>query len=207
MIGRLHGILLEKRAPYLLIDVHGVGYEVEAPMSTFYELPETGNSVTLITHLAVRDDSHTLYGFIHERERELFRMLIRITGVGTRLALTILSGISVEGFIQCIEHEDITTLTRLPGIGKKTAQRLLMEMRDRLGDWEGGGGMPVHRPDEGPHTGGALEDAVSALIALGYKPPEASRMVRNVDGADTMESEEIIRQALQASVRRSQTDR
>jgi Holliday junction DNA helicase RuvA len=203
MIGRLHGTLLEKRAPYLLVDVNGVGYEVEAPMSTIYDLPEPGQVVTLITHLAVREDNQTLYGFMSETERHLFRTLIRVSGVGAKLALTILSGISVNGFIQCIEHEDAATLTKLPGIGKKTAERLVIEMRDRLKDWhtETPAGTMITVPGK-LATSSPVEDAVSALIALGYKPPEASRMVRLVEQAEDMTSEEIIRQALQASVKK-----
>ena len=198
MIGRIRGILLVKQAPQLLIDVNGIGYEVSAPMSTFYNLPELDESITLHTHLVVREDAHTLYGFATENERAMFRALIKVNGVGAKLALTILSGISAEDFIVCVMDSDTAGLTRLPGVGKKTAERLIVEMRDKLKDW--GVSTPDASSDK-PATlvqpVDAVADAVSALIALGYKPPEASKMVRVVDAKD-LPSEEIIRQALQA---------
>jgi len=197
VIGRIRGILLVKQAPQLLIDVNGVGYEVSAPMSTFYNLPELDESITLHTHLVVREDAHTLYGFATENERAMFRALIKVNGVGAKLALTILSGISAEDFIVCVMDNDTAGLTRLPGVGKKTAERLIIEMRDKLKDW----GTPTTDNRSGkPATlvqpVDAVADAVSALIALGYKAPEASKMVRVVDAKD-LPSEEIIRQALQ----------
>ncbi|MFA7095149.1 MAG: Holliday junction branch migration protein RuvA [Gammaproteobacteria bacterium] len=199
MIGQLRGTLLHKQPPHLLLDVHGVGYEVEAPMSTFYVLPAVGNEVLLYTHLIVREDAHILFGFATPTERALFRDLIKVNGVGAKLAVTILSGISVDGFIQCVHSRDTATLTRLPGIGKKTAERLVMEMKDRLGDRQGGAAAAaLAHPDVGMvDPGSPLADAVSALIALGYKPHEASRMVRGIDTAG-LPSEEIIRRALQA---------
>ena len=198
MIGRIRGNLLQKQAPQLLIDVNGIGYEVSAPMSTFYNLPELDETITLHTHLVVREDAHTLYGFGTENERAMFRALIKVNGVGAKLALTILSGISAEDFIVCIMDGDTAGLTRLPGVGKKTAERLIVEMKDKLKDW----GTPAADATSGsPATllqpADAVADAVSALIALGYKPPEASKMVRVVDAKD-LSSEEIIRQALQA---------
>jgi len=198
MIGRIRGTLLEKQAPQLLIDVNGIGYEVSAPMSTFYNLPELDASITLHTHLVVREDAHTLYGFATENERAMFRSLIKVNGVGAKLALTILSGISAEDFSVCIMDNDTAGLTRLPGVGKKTAERLIVEMRDKLKDW----GTPTTEASAGKTAEllqpvDAVADAVSALIALGYKPPEASKMVRIVDTKD-LPSEEIIRQALQA---------
>ena len=196
MIGYLRGKLLTKRAPFLLLDVSGVGYEIEATMSTFYDLPETGAECALYTHLVVRDDAHLLYGFANEVERTLFRDLIRINGVGAKMALTILSGTSVDEFARCIRDKDTASLTRLPGVGKKTAERLVIEMRDRL-----------QRESAGPSLGSAVghgvlpadpvSDAVSALIALGYKAQEASRMVRGIETAGKG-SEEIIREALQS---------
>lgn len=202
MIGRLTGILAEKQAPALLLDVNGVGYEVDAPMSTFYVLPETGQKVTLHTHLVVREDSQTLYGFATEGERSLFRSLIKVNGVGAKLALTILSGVSSQDFIRCVELEDAASLTKLPGVGKKTAERLIIEMKDRIKDLEGSGGKVVSMPGEiKPVVDNAVEDAVSALIALGYKPPEASRMVRAVENNAELASEEIIRLALQSAVK------
>ena len=199
MIGRLRGILLEKRPPFLLVDVQGVGYEVEAPMSTFYELPALGEGVMLHTHLAIKDDAHSLYGFASERERALFRSLIKVTGIGPKLGLTLLSGIRAEDFVRCIEHEDIATLTRLPGVGKKTAERLIIEMRDRVKDIFPSAAAtdlsaPIAVGDD------ASADAVSALVALGYKPAEAARLVREV-GGEYDAPEAIIRLALQRAVR------
>jgi len=200
LIGRLKGLLLEKQAPLLLIDVQGVGYEVSAPMSTFYVLPELNQNITLFIQMIVREDSQTLYGFSSENERSLFRSLIKVNGVGARMALTILSGMSAQEFINCIEHEDTGTLVRLPGVGKKTAERLVVEMKDRLKDLLA---VPASSTTGAPAkqvVNDAVTDAVSALIALGYKPPEASRMVRSVENMTEFGSEELIRQALQASV-------
>ena len=199
MIGRLRGTLLHKQPPHLLLDVQGVGYEVEVPMSTFYDLPAEGGEVILFTHLLVRDDAHLLCGFATGAERALFRSLIKVSGVGAKLALAILSGISADGFARCVQNQDTATLTRVPGIGKKTAERLIIEMRDRL---EGFTGLAVGALGFAgrPAPDSPVEDAVSALISLGYKPPEASRLVRAVDCAD-LPSEEIIRRALQAAVK------
>lgn len=197
MIGRLRGLLLEKRAPFLLLDVQGVGYEVEAPMSTFYVLPEKGAEVTLHTHLVVRDDAHLLYAFASEKERALFRSLIRVNGVGAKLGLAILSGIDAETFTCCIQEGDTASLTRLPGVGKKTAGRLIVEMRDRLLDTPEN--LAISSGLEGARQGPVAE-AISALIALGYKPPEAGRVVRSLN-TDGLATEEIIRQALQAIVK------
>jgi Holliday junction DNA helicase RuvA len=202
VIGRLRGIVAEKHPPELLIEVQGVGYEVEAPMSTFYQLPPTGESVTLYTHLVVRDDAHLLFGFATHSERSLFRTLIKVNGVGAKLALTILSGISADDFARCVQDGDSATLVRLPGVGKKTAERLLIEMRDRLQDWEAPAALPgtVDRATATvPAAADPLKDAVSALVALGYKPPEASRLVSGVD-TEGLSSEEIIRAALKRAV-------
>jgi holliday junction DNA helicase RuvA len=203
MIGRLRGQILAKHPPALLLDVNGVGYELEAPMSTFYELPPVGETVTLITHLAVREDAHSLYGFIRERDRDLFRVLLKVTGIGARIALAILSAMDAARFIACVEQEDTTALTRVPGIGTKTAQRLIVELRDRL-DTIGAGFAAAPAPaGTAPTPGaagsppGALADAVSALIALGYKPADANRMARSADDGKRT-SEEIIRAALRA---------
>jgi Holliday junction DNA helicase RuvA len=204
MIGRLRGQVLAKHPPQLLLDVNGVGYELEAPMSTFYELPPVGESVTLVTHLAVREDAHSLYGFIRERDRDLFRALLKVTGIGARTALAILSAMDVARFIACIDQEDATALTRVPGIGTKTAQRLIIELRDRLDTIGSGFASVGAAPGVAPRSGvpgsnppGALADAVSALIALGYKPADANRMARAADDG-TRSSEEIIRAALRA---------
>lgn len=201
MIGLLRGVLLEKHPPYLVVDVHGVGYELEAPMSTFYDLPEVGAEVRLYTHLTIREDAHTLFGFAGLGERALFRNLIKVSGVGAKMALTILSGMSAEGFARCVEEEDSASLVRLPGVGRKTAERLIIEMRDRLPKAEGASLAtpgPVALGTQRPAS--SSEEAVSALVALGYKPPEASRLVRAVDAAG-LSSEEIIRQALRAAVK------
>jgi Holliday junction DNA helicase RuvA len=194
MIGRLKGTLAEKQPPRLLLDVNGVGYEIEAPMSTFYSLPRPGESLTLLTHLVVREDAQILYGFGSAEERELFRGLIRVSGIGPKLALTILSGISVDAFRRCVEARDSAALTRLPGVGKKTAERLVMEMRDRIGN-EPTSGLPAGAVA----TARPADEAQGALIALGYKPQEAAKMVRQV-GNDDASPEEIIRLALKNSV-------
>jgi Holliday junction DNA helicase RuvA len=198
MIGQLRGQILAKHPPQVLIDVGGVGYEVEAPMSTFYDLPGVGEPVTLITHLVVREDAHVLYGFLRERDRALFRSLLKVTGVGAKLALAILSGMDAQRFALCIEQEDITALSRLPGIGRKTAQRLVMEMKDRIAEL--GGGLPAAVAGTAAPAAGedsALADAISALVALGYRPADANRMARAADDGATT-SEEIIRAALKA---------
>lgn len=196
MIGLLRGKILAKQPPSLLLDVHGVGYEVDAPMTTFYDLPEVGAEVTLFTHLAVREDAHTLYGFIALSDRTLFRSLLKVNGVGARLALTILSGMNAQTFIACVQAGDADALVKLPGIGKKTAERLIIELRDRL---EG-----MTPTESTPHkasmvAASPVEDAVTALVGLGYKPQEASKMVRVIDTAD-MSSEDIIRSALQTTL-------
>lgn len=208
MIGRLTGQLAVKQPPELLVDVGGIGYELEAPMSTFYDLPEVGAQVTLYTHMIVREDAHQLFGFAREAERRLFRTLLKVSGVGAKMALAVLSGMSADDFARCIETDDVTALTRLPGIGKKTAERLIVEMRDRLDSEElraalpgatapaaGAAAAPPSEPGED-----AVADATSALIALGYRANEASRMIRNVDTAGRT-TEDIIRQALKAAVR------
>ncbi len=197
MIGFLRGKLLEKKPPRLLLDVAGVGYEIDAPMSTFYALPEAGAEISLFTHLAVREDAHTLYGFSTRDERRLFRSLIKISGVGAKLALTILSGMSVEAFARCVDEDDPDTLVRLPGVGKKTAARLLVEMRDRIRDAvpAGAGRVVSARADN------AVNEAHDALVALGYKAAEATRLLKSVE-TDDLSTEEIIRAALQGSVRK-----
>jgi len=196
VIGRLRGTVVYKHPPQLMLDVGGVGYELEAPMSTFYDLPDVGEQVTLVTHLSVREDAQILYGFLHADDRLLFRNLLKVTGVGARMALAILSGMDAVRFAVCVQQEDVAALTRVPGVGKKTAQRLVMEMRDRLDALPAG--FPASGPALPPGGGAgdaALADAVSALMSLGYKPGDANRMARAAgDGAKT--SEEIIRAAL-----------
>jgi len=199
MIGRLRGEILLKQAPHLLLEVNGVGYELEAPMSTFYDLPEVGQQTVLFTHLAVREDAHTLYAFARESDRALFRALLKVNGVGAKMALAILSGMSADEFTCCVQADDAAALTRLPGIGKKTAERLIIEMRDRLDKLESTGvTMPAGR-GFAPKADNPVADAVGALMALGYKAPDASRMVRSVE-SDGLGSEEIIRAALKATV-------
>ncbi len=198
MIGFLRGRLVAKSAPTLVLDVNGVGYEVEAPMTTFYTLPEIGREVHLYTHLVVREDAQLLFGFSSQGDRALFRSLIKVNGVGARLALTLLSGLSVDDFYRCVQDHDTAALVRLPGIGKKTAERLIIEMRDRL-PVNDLGGMPASiasgMVDGQPSP---MQEAVSALIALGYKNLDAQRMVKKVS-AGGKTSEEIIRSALQSA--------
>lgn len=201
MIGFLRGVLRDKQPPSLMIEVQGVGYEVEAPMTTFYDLPAVGETVTLYTHLAVREDAHTLYGFSKQSDRKLFRALIKVNGVGAKLALTILSGMDATLFAHCVQAGDTASLVKLPGVGKKTAERLVVEMRDRLADWEVPAvGAPGSAAAARPDVANPVEEAVSALVALGYKPQEASRMVRAIDSSD-LSTEDIIRAALQATVK------
>ena len=199
MIGRLRGEIVAKRPPHLLVDVSGVGYELEAPMSTIYDLPAVGAAVVLHTHLVIREDAHVLYAFAREAERALFRSLLRVSGVGPKMALAILSGMNADEFARCVQRDDAAALSRLPGIGKKTAERLIIEMRDRLARLDDEAFAVAVRPQAtGAGAPSALEDAVSALIALGYKAPEASRMVRAV-AAEGLASEELIRAALKAA--------
>jgi holliday junction DNA helicase RuvA len=196
VIGHLRGRLVRKAPPALIVDVNGVGYELEAPMSTFYRLPELGAEVELHTHLVVREDAHLLYGFSTEDERRLFRDLLRVTGIGPKIGLALLSGIDVETFMRCVESEDAAALTRIPGIGRKTAERLLIEMRDRI---RALGQLPSSAARSAA-GGGARAEAFAALVALGYRPVEVNRLLQGVEqeGAGT---EELIRRALQAAAR------
>lgn len=200
MIGRLSGILLEKQPPHILLDVNGVGYEVDAPMSTFYRLPAIGDKVTLHTHLVVREDAQLLYAFAEKRDRALFRELIKLNGVGPKLALALMSGLEVEELIGAVQAQDTGALTRVPGVGKKTAERLLVELKDRFKAWEDipGAAAPLVT-GTAPVAVSGTADAVSALIALGYKPQEASRAVANIK-EDGLSSEELIRRALKGMV-------
>lgn len=192
MIGRLSGVLARKEPPALLVDVNGVAYELEAPMSTFYDLPSTGEKVTLYTHLVVREDAHLLYGFSRESQRQLFRNLLKVNGVGPRVALAVLSGLSEQELYQSLAGEDIARLTKVPGIGRKTAERLIVELRDKADAMltsSGASARPTNIPAD------PVQEAVSALIALGYKPTEASRAVSAVP-CEGLTSENIIRAAL-----------
>ena len=195
MIGSLRGKIASKAPPQLTVEVGGLGYELEAPMSTFFHLPSVGEEVRLLTHLVVREDAHVLYAFATEDERRLFRSLIRVSGVGPKIALALLSGISVSAFIECVRSEDIAALTRVPGVGRKTAERLIVEMRDRLS--------APHAAAEAPSAAASAspeDEAYSALVALGYRPAEATRLLKTV-GPGTHSTEELIRRALQGAAR------
>jgi Holliday junction DNA helicase RuvA len=198
MIARLSGVLLDKNPPYLVIDVNGIGYEVEAPLGVFSDLPENGKQVAIVIHHHFSQDSQTLYGFASLGERELFRKLLKISGIGAKMALNILSGASGDELASYVSAGDVASLTRLPGIGKKTAERIIIELRDKLDGITLGGGSPV----AGGATGGTdpASEASHALAALGFKPAEVSRMVSAVAEAG-MDAEEIIRKALQTRVK------
>jgi Holliday junction DNA helicase RuvA len=202
MIGRITGTLVHKQPPEILIDVGGVGYELQVPMTTLFQLPPLGETVCLVTHYAVREDAHLLYGFASERDRELFRHLIRVSGVGPKLALTILSGMDGNSFARAVQAADVTALVALPGVGRKTAERLLVEMRDRLSGWLDELGTQGTAPTGASASPGAkLRDAEEALVSLGYKPAEATRLVAAVDNEQISDSEELIRLALRSTVR------
>ena len=196
MIGRLRGILIHKAPPWIVIEVHGVGYELEAPMSTFYDLPEVGREVFLFTHYAQKEDSVSLYGFLRETERRLFRDVQKVSGIGAKIALAVLSGVSVDDFARLVQASDVTALTRIPGIGKKTAERMVVELRDRAVDLTGGGPLAA----AGVLPGDPLSEAITALQTLGYKPAEAERMARKA-ATDGDSAETIIRKALQSALR------
>ena len=200
MIGFLRGKLINKAPPQLLLDVQGVGYEVEAPMSTFYDLPALGEEVRLHTHLVVREDAHILFGFASEMERMLFRSLIKVNGVGPKMALTILSGQSVDEFYRCVDDNDVKALVRLPGVGQKTAERLMIEMRGRLPELSGDRSSPNRSQSPSAVANSPKQEAISALIALGYKPQDASKMVQAV-ASDDKSCEDIIRLALRSTVK------
>jgi holliday junction DNA helicase RuvA len=194
MIGSLRGRIAAKTPPQLRVDVGGVGYELEAPMSTFFHLPPIGQEVSLLTHLVVREDAQMLFGFATLDERRLFRNLLKVSGIGPKIALALLSGISVEAFAQCIVNKDVAALIRVPGIGRKTAERLFVEMRDRIGNLEGEPG--IARGD----VASPESEALGALIGLGYKPAEAARLLKVVEpGMHT--TEDLIRRALQGAAR------
>lgn len=193
MIGYLKGTLLDKRPPTLVLDVHGVGYELDAPMTTFYDLPAPGESVTVYTHMVVREDAQLLFAFSDLSQRDVFRSLLKVSGVGPRVALAVLSTLSTRDFFDAVTDNDVSRLTRVPGIGRKTAERLIVEMRDRVLkqlETHGDAVAPAVQRRDNP-----VEDAVGALMALGYKPMEASRAVRDID-SEGLSSEDLIRQAL-----------
>jgi len=196
MIGRLSGVLIEKQAPDLLIDVNGVGYEVQAPLSSFLDIGQVGSKITLFTHLVVREDAQLLYGFSDKMQRTMFRTLIKVSGVGPKLGLGILSSMDADTFARCIQNHEVTALTKLPGVGKKTAERLIVEMQDRLKEWHTQA--PLWAAVEQSETNSRnhlLADAESALVSLGYKPQDATKMLSKMP-AEIDTSEEMIRRAL-----------
>lgn len=212
MIARLRGVLLTKQPPYLLVDVHGVGYELQAPMTSFYPLPELGAEVTLHTHMVVNETAQQLYAFYTDNERALFRKLIKVSGVGPKMALGILSGMDADEFVRCVMEGNVPALVKVPGVGKKTAERLVVEMRDRLKDWYGGGYedgkgalADVSFGETKAHSvNRVVAEAESALVALGYKPTEAAKAVAAVlDDSQEQQSQELIRLALRNMLPRS----
>ena len=196
MIGRLRGILISKQPPWLMIEVGGIGYELEAPMSTIYDLPATGREVTLLTHYAVKEDSVALYGFMHESERALFRSLQKVSGIGAKIALAVLSGVSTDHFARLVQTGDVVALTKIPGIGKKTAERIVVELRDRVDGLTSVPGTRIGGVDVPLDAAG---EATVALQQLGYKPAEVTRLVQKV-AADGDNAEAIIRKALRAAL-------
>ncbi|MBL4670859.1 MAG: Holliday junction branch migration protein RuvA [Arenicella sp.] len=192
MIAWLKGELLEKQAPSLLLNVNGVGYELEAPMTTFYDLPAEGETATLFVHMVVREDAQLLFGFSSRQQRELFRSLIKVNGVGPKVALAVLSTLSAQELLQCMADEDFNTLCKVPGIGKKAAQRLVVEMKDRLE--KEFGDVALEQRGFGGGVNSARNDAIEALVSLGYRPADASRVVKGLE--KDLSSEDLIRQAL-----------
>ncbi|EUB71232.1 Holliday junction ATP-dependent DNA helicase ruvA [Pseudomonas sp. GM41(2012)] len=204
MIGRLRGTLAEKQPPHLILDVNGLGYELEVPMTTLYRLPSVGEPLTLHTHLVVREDAQLLYGFFGKRERDFFRELIRLNGVGPKLALALMSSLEVDELVRCVQSQDTSALTKVPGVGKKTAERLLVELKDRFKAWETVPAMFALVPNQpgGSDTtpvATAENDAVSALISLGYKPQEASKAISAIKEKG-LSSEDMIRRALKGMI-------
>ncbi|UVM51803.1 Holliday junction branch migration protein RuvA [Pseudomonas sp. B21-015] len=204
MIGRLRGTLAEKQPPHLILDVNGLGYELEVPMTTLYRLPSVGEPLTLHTHLVVREDAQLLYGFFGKRERDFFRELIRLNGVGPKLALALMSSLEVDELIRCVQSQDTSALTKVPGVGKKTAERLLVELKDRFKAWETVPAMFALVPNQpggpdAPPVATAENDAVSALISLGYKPQEASKAISAIKEKG-LSSEDMIRRALKGMI-------
>lgn len=201
MIGRIRGTLVEKHLTEILVDVNGVGYEISVPMSTLYQLPDTGQGLVLHTHLAVREDAQVLFGFMEKAEKSLFRALIKVSGVGPKLALAILSGMAVDEFVRTVNANDVASLVRMPGVGKKTAERLIIEMRDRLAEWgpQAAGELPGSSP-AGSSEAHIASEAETALVSLGYKPAEASRTIARVlkEHSEIADSETLIRLALKS---------
>jgi len=205
VIGRLRGTLAEKQPPHLILDVNGLGYELEVPMTTLYRLPSVGEPLTLHTHLVVREDAQLLYGFYGKRERDFFRELIRLNGVGPKLALALMSSLEVDELVRCVQSQDTSALTKVPGVGKKTAERLLVELKDRFKAWETVPAMFALVPNQpgGPDAPApaitAESDAISALVSLGYKPQEASKAITSIKEKG-LSSEDLIRRALKGMI-------
>ncbi|MDO6445796.1 Holliday junction branch migration protein RuvA [Colwellia sp. 1_MG-2023] len=203
MIGRLRGVLLEKTAPEVLIECGGIGYEVTMPMTSIYALPELNEEAIIYTHFVVREDAQLLYGFANKVERKLFRLVIKVNGVGPKLGLAILSSMSADQFVSCVNHDDLTTIVKIPGVGKKTAERLLIEMRDRLKDWQTGGdassseGFTLNVQQTDNYVSNAKGDATNALVSLGYSQQQADKAIKSIFSADKS-SEDLIRDALKA---------
>lgn len=201
MIGRIKGTLIQKNPPMMLVDVNGVGYEIEAPVRVFFELPENGAEVTIITHMLVREDAQILYGFNNNGQRELFRKLLKVNGIGAKSALAVLSTMSTDEFVAMIQSQDVAAIVKIPGVGKKTAQRLIIEMRDKLGDvasddisLPGSGGAQAANLGNMPAT--AQSEALIALQSLGFRPQEVNMLIKQI-AKDGMTAEEIIRLCLQ----------
>lgn len=207
MIGRLRGLIIEKLPPEIVVECQGVGYEVTMPMTSIYALPEVNQEAIIFTHFVVREDAQLLYGFANKTERKLFRLLIKINGVGPKLALAILSGMSAEQFVSCVAHDDLTTIVKIPGVGKKTAERLLIEMRDKLKDWHADPDASSFTLTSAPTGAGVAEnpiadakgDAINALVSLGYTANQASKAVKAIY-QDGMDSEALIRDALKSMI-------
>lgn len=203
MIGSIRGRLIVKQPPDIVVEAAGVGYEIQVPMTTLFQLPALGEDVLILTHFVVREDAQLLYGFVDDIDRQLFRQLIKVNGVGPKLALAILSGMDAVAFARCVGRNDVNALVALPGVGKKTAERLIVEMRDRLGDWLSQLSAPGDT-DVGASSLQVLHDPIadaeSALVALGYKPQEASRLVQSVAADESLDSETLIRLALRSTV-------
>ena len=201
MTGQIRGKLIEKNPPEILMEVGGITYELQIPMSTLYQLPELGRDVLLHTHFVVREDAQLLYGFYDKGDKAMFRALIRVNGVGPKLALGILSSMDVNEFVRTVRNNDVTTMVNLPGIGKKTAERLIIEMRDRLSEWDTSASSPTSA-SLGLAEAGIKKDAETALIGLGYKPPQATRAISQVlkDNPEISDNEELIRLSLKSMV-------
>ena len=200
MIGQIRGTLIGRQAPEILVDVGGIGYEIQVPMTTLYQLPELGQPVTLLTHFVVREDAQQLFGFAESADRRLFRELIKVSGVGPRLALTLLSGMDAADFARCLQRDDVAALVALPGVGRKTAERLLVEMRDKAGDWldelSPGSAAQAETGKADAQSHDQRAEAEQALVALGYKLTEAAKLIAAADAAPDTSSEELIRLAL-----------